>query len=198
MSKIEIPLSKTKILLLTIGSCLFIAISVFFLANPDVFVSPILKDPRIVFAIGILGAVFFTATGIYGIKKMSDNKAGLIIDAEGIIDNTNATSIGLIKWAEITEIRTEQVMSNKFIVIFIKDPEVILNRVTGFKKQMLIGNLKMFGTPISITSSTLKYNFDSLEKLLTDRLDEERLKHEVEHNFGLPWSATSHANLPTS
>jgi len=34
--------------------------------------------------------------------------------------------------------------------------------------------MKMYGTPLSITSTTLKYDFNDLEKLLKDRLFEQR------------------------
>ena len=34
--------------------------------------------------------------------------------------------------------------------------------------------MKMYGTPFSIISTTLKYNFNDLEKLLKDRLNEQR------------------------
>ncbi len=111
---------------------------------------------------------------IYGVKKLFDNNVGLTIDDNGIIDNTNALSIGLIKWADITEIRTEQVMSTKFLLIFTKDPNEILKKVGGMKSKLMAGNMKMYGTPFSITSTTLKYNFNELEKLLKDRLNEQR------------------------
>jgi len=34
--------------------------------------------------------------------------------------------------------------------------------------------MKMYGTPLSITSTTLKYDFNDLEKLLKDKLFEKR------------------------
>jgi hypothetical protein len=118
--------------------------------------------------------LFFGATGIYGVKKMFDNSVGLTIDDDGIIDNTNASSIGLIKWNDITEIKTEQVMSTKFLLIFTSDPNRILEKVSGLKRKLIAGNMKMYGTPLSITSTTLKYNFNDLEKILKDRLNQHR------------------------
>ena len=41
---------------------------------------------------------------------MFDNNVGLTINDNGILDNTNDSSFGFIKWADITEIRTEQFM----------------------------------------------------------------------------------------
>jgi hypothetical protein len=98
----------------------------------------------------------------------------LIINEDGIIDNTNASSIGLIKWADITEIRTEQVMSTKFLLIYTNNPKQILEKAKGIKRKLLEGNMKKYGTPLSITSNTIKYNFTDLEKLLNDKLNSQR------------------------
>lgn len=68
------------------------------------------KTETFVKVAGIAGILFFDATGIYGIKKMFDNNVGLTINDNGILDNTNDSSFGFIKWADITEIRTEQFM----------------------------------------------------------------------------------------
>jgi len=67
-------------------------------------------------------------------------------------------------------------MSTKFLLIFIKDPNKILEKVNGIKRLLMSGNMKIYGTPLSITSTTLKYNFNHLEKLLKDRLNEQRQK----------------------
>jgi hypothetical protein len=177
MEKIEIPLSKTKLLLGIGGSVLFIFAGIWLFTHSNDFQNfslRILKNPTVIKTVGIAGILFFGATGIYGIKKMFSNNVGLTIDDNGIIDNTNASSIGLIKWFEITEIKTEQIMSTKFLLIYTKDPNNILDKVKGMKRKLMVGNMKMYGTPISITSNTLKYDFNDLEKLLKDRLNEQR------------------------
>jgi len=174
MNKIEIPLSKTKLLLGIGGSILFVILGFYLFTT--------IADqqtrfyPTLVKGIGIAGILFFGATGIYSIKKMFDKNIGLTIDEYGIIDNTNELSIGLIKWAEITEIKTEQVMSTKFLLIYTSDPNRILEKVKGMKRKLMAVNMKMYGTPLSITSNTLKYNFNDLEKLLKDKLKEQREK----------------------
>lgn len=172
MNKIEIPLSKTKLLYGIGGSILFVVLGLYlFTTIADRHTG---FNLTLVKVTGIAEIVFFGATGIYGVKKMFDNNVGLTIDDNGIVDNTNASSIGLIKWTDITEIRTEQVMSTKFLLIFIKDPNGILEKVSGMKCKLMAGNMKMYGTPLSITSTTLKYNFNDLEKLLKGRLNEQR------------------------
>jgi len=101
MEKIEIPLSKTKLLFGIGGSILFIFAGIWLFTHSNDFQNlslRILRNTTVIKTVGIAGILFFGATGIYGIKKMLGNNVGLTIDDNGIIDNTNASSIGLIKW----------------------------------------------------------------------------------------------------
>ncbi len=110
---------------------------------------------------------------MYGIKKLFDKRIGLIVDRDGITDNTNAASVGLINWTDITGIKTEQIMSTKFLLIYTSNPDKYLERVKGLKRKLMQGNMKMYGTPLSIPSNTLKYNFDKLEKLIIEYQQEQ-------------------------
>ncbi len=174
MNKIEIPLSKTKLFLGIGGSVLFVVLGIYLFAtiadNQTQFNATVVK------VVGIASVLFFGATGIYGIKKLFDANIGLTIDENGITDNTNATSIGLISWGDILEICTVQIASTKFLLIYTTNPDKYLDKVKGFKRKLMQGNNKMYGTPLSITSTTLKYNFNELEKLINNRLSEQREK----------------------
>lgn len=174
MNKIEIPLSKTKILLLLIGAIAFVILGTLFLITPDTFISPIFRNPQAIRIAGIVAVLFFGAVGLYGFRKFFDKTIGLTIDENGITDNTNATSVGLIDWNDIVEIRTEQVMSTKFLMIFTSNPDKYMERVNGFKRKLMQGNIKMYGTPLSITSNTLRYDFDDLQRLIKDKLIEQK------------------------
>ena len=176
MTKVEISLSKAKILLLLISSIAFVTASILFITTPDTFISTIFRSRDLIILAGIAGVIFFGATGIYGARKFFDKSVGLIIDDNGITDNTNASSAGLIDWNDITEIKTKQVMSTKFLLIFVSNADKYLERVSGFKRKLMTGNMKRYGTPLSITSNTLKYNFNDLEKLILDRLKEQQEK----------------------
>ena len=64
-------------------------------------------------------------------------------------------------------------MSTKFLLIYTSNPDKYLERVNGLKRKLMQSNMTMYGTPLSITSNTLKYNFDNLEKLILDRQKEQ-------------------------
>jgi hypothetical protein len=65
-------------------------------------------------------------------------------------------------------------MSTKFLLIFISNPDKYLDRVSGFKRKLMKGNMKIYGTPLSITSITLKCSFNELEKLIFGRLKDQQ------------------------
>jgi len=172
MNKIEIPLSRTKLLFTVAASILFVILGIYIITTISAHQTQV--NPLVLKGIGIANILFFGVIGMYGIKKMFDTNVGLTIDDNGITDNTSATSIGLIEWSDITDITTKQIMSSKFLLIFTKDPNASLEKASGLKRKLMYANMKMYGTPIAITSTTLQYDFNALEKLLKNRLNEQR------------------------
>ena len=176
MDRIEIPISKTKISFLLIGALIFVILGVLFSLTPDKFATTIFRNPQIIRIVGIVAVLFFGAAGIYGLRKLFDKSVGLIIDNFGITDNSNASSVGLIDWSDILDIKTEQVKSTRFLLIFVDNPDKYLERVNGFKRKLMKANMKMYGTPLSITSNTLRYDFSDLERLIKEKLIEKKEK----------------------
>ena len=167
IEKIEIPIGKKKIILILFGGLFLIFGGIWLALYPENFIPNIfrIRNPDIIRLWGIIGFVFFGLAFAFGIKKLFDKKLGLIIDENGITDNSNASSIGLIKWSDITEIRTEQVASTKFFLIYVKNPEeYIAKPKSRIKRKLLQVNMNGYGTPLSITSNTLSWKFDRLEK----------------------------------
>lgn len=168
--EIEIQLSKNKLFLGIGGSLLLVITALFLFLNADNFKEHsfiFLSNPLVVKGIGVLGVLFFGTTGIFGFKKLFDKKVGLKIDSNGITDNSNASSIGLIEWIDITDIITKQVMSTKFLLIKTSNPEKYIAKAkNGMIAKLMRSNMKMYQTPLSITSNTLKYDFEKLEKLI--------------------------------
>jgi hypothetical protein len=174
-NRIEIPLSKKKIILLLLASIGFVGGGIWMVLNPENagrFFNPMTKrffylNSESIQIIGVVGIIFFGIAGIYGFKKLFDKKVGLIIDSIGITDNTNASSIGLIEWNDISDIRTKQVMSTKFLLIDIVNPEKYIGKAkNGLQARLMKANMNMYETPLSITSNTLNYDFGELEKLI--------------------------------
>jgi len=165
-SEIKIPPSKINITLLTIGSLIFVITGFAMLWS----------------FIGFVAILFFGTTGTYGLIKLFDSNTGLKMDANGITDNSSATSIGLIKWNDISQIRPEQIASEKFIMIDLFEPEKYIKKAKNkFKANLMKMNMSMYGTPISISSRALKYNFTELEKIMQTEYEKHKNKTPTKH-----------------
>lgn len=172
--QIEIPISKKKITLLLLGAIAFVIGGMWIALNPEEFIPNIfmITDPDIVRTCGIIGVLFFGLAMIYGIKKLFEKKAGLIINSEGIINNTHAAAHGLVEWEDIISIQTQQVMSTKFLMIYVRKPEKYIAKAkNAWQARLMKSNMNMYNTPISITPNTLSCNFKELEKLISEHFE---------------------------
>ncbi|PCI35959.1 MAG: hypothetical protein COB60_01270 [Flavobacteriaceae bacterium] len=175
--QIEIPLSKTKMFLTLFGAIAFVGLGLWFLINPPKTNHLLFGNPTFIFVIGLALILFFGLVAITIIRKFSDKKAGLIINRQGVTDNSSGVSAGLIPWADIQEIKVLQVMSQKFLMFIVSNPQDYLDKVTNpIKRNAMKMNYKTYGSPISISSNALQTNFDELQKLLVDKMNEYKSK----------------------
>ncbi|HOF16967.1 MAG TPA: STM3941 family protein [Bacteroidales bacterium] len=171
--QIEIPLSKTKMILTLLGSLMFVGLGIWFLTNLLKSNHWTFGNPTVIFIAGIASVIFFGLVAIIIFRKFSDKKPGLIINRQGIIDNSSGVSAGLIPWTDIQEIKISLVMGQKLLLFIVKNPEDYLEKVTNpLKRNTIKMNYKICGSPISIASNALQTNFDDLYKLLIDKLNE--------------------------
>jgi ABC-type transport system involved in multi-copper enzyme maturation permease subunit len=184
LEQIEIPLSKKKILLTFFGATVFVGLGVLFLINPSMFTSTIFRNPTIIFIGGLVSVLFFGLVAVTVFRKLSDKKAGLIINKEGIIDNSSGVSVGLVLWSDIKEIKTCSVASQQFLMVIVKNPQDYIDKVSNsLKRKAIEMNYKTYGSPISISTNSLQTNFDNLYNLLASRMKEYKMEIEtVEKN----------------
>jgi len=171
--QIEIPLSKQKMLLTLLGSIVFVGLGIWFLINPPRISNPILGNPTLIFILGLASILFFGLVAVTILRKFSDKKPGLIISRHGITDNSSGVSAGLILWTDIQEIKISQVMSQKFLMFIVSNPQDYLDKVTNpLKRNAMKMNYKTYGSPISISSNSLRINFNELQKILVEKMNE--------------------------
>lgn len=171
MDKVIILLSKRKNILTLTGAGLFVGIGCWMTIKPENFVSAIFRNTAIIRIVGVAGFAFFGLCLIFIARKLFDKKPGLIIDQYGITNNTNVISMGLIEWGDIIDVRSVQVMSTRFLVVYTNNPEKYLARVKNkILKCFMKMNYKTYGSPISITSNSLKVKYNDLEHLIRSEL----------------------------
>ncbi len=115
--KIEIPISKEKLIKLLIGSLVFLGIGFWFVIGKPTINNAIFSNPTAVFGLGMVSIIFSTFSIFIMLKKLKDTKPGLVIDETGVTDNSSGVSAGHIPWGDITAIKTTQVFNQKFLMI---------------------------------------------------------------------------------
>lgn len=174
-STITIPLSKSKNLLSLLGAVAFVVLGVFFMISPAVFLTTTHRSTLFIQLIGLASVLFFGLCLVYIVKSLFDTKPGLIIDQYGITDNSNASSVGLIEWADIEGIETIRVASTRFLILYTGQPDKYIQRAkNGLIKTALQANYKQYGSPISITANTLGIKFSALESLVLEAFEKRK------------------------
>jgi len=167
MKEIIIPLSRKKITLLFLGAVSFVVLCFWLIQIAE---TQTRFDPQYVKIIALVGIIFFGLCGIYAFAKLFDKKPGLVINDEGIIDNSSAVCAGLIKWRNITNVSITEIYDQKILTIEVDNADEILSKQHGFKKILMNLNKNYFSSPVQISSNALKCNFQELHDTIKGQL----------------------------
>ena len=112
---------------------------------------------RVTGYIGTFVCIILTA---FIAQKVFNKKPGLIIDNEGITDNSLGVMFAKVRWSDVTEIKRLENAGDHYIAITIKDPEkYIATESHSLKRKMLELNYSTIKTPVNIAASRLKMDF---------------------------------------
>lgn len=161
-----IKLSKKKLVLFILGSCLLVAVGYWMtqLSPSDMDEENIwIEIPWFVHGVGVAMMLFFTFGGALIIKKLVDNKPGMVLNAKGIYDNASGVSAGFIPWSEIKGLSVFEVDSlNKQLLIEVAFPEKYIEVGNPLLRAINRSNYKMTGHAIAITPSALNGSFEEV------------------------------------
>jgi len=166
-----IELSKTKIALAILGSCVFVAIGIWLLSLDEASIRSsrsfrlFFNNPTIVQGLGLVSIVLFGLLALFFFKKLFDKKPGLVFTNSGIVDNASAVAAGFIPWSEVIGADILEMPQQKMLIIKVKEPEKYVDRGNALKRKLNQANYKMCGSPITISSNVLKINFAELHAL---------------------------------
>jgi len=192
MEDIIIRLSKTKLVVMLIFSLAFIVGGIYMIIDSNKSINN-QHSGEFLIIIGVLSVLFFGLGSFFIAERLFTKKAGLKINDKGIFDYSNATSIGLIDWDDITGIETIQVKipvyeyfftvsSPKMLIINTSNPEKYIERSTNIiSKEAMKTNNRMYGTPLTITSHTLKIKSSELETIISEKLKKRKNKNVVDN-----------------
>jgi hypothetical protein len=162
-----IDLSKTKLLLLVAGALIFVALGIWMYQLDSAWIEAQRRfnSPALVHGIGIASIVFFGACGAAGINKVFDKNPGLVLSAAGIVDNSSAVSAGLIPWSDIQGFSVLEIQKQKMLIVKLADPEKYIRAGGPMRQALNRMNARISGSPVAISSTALKINFNELVSL---------------------------------
>ena len=171
LSELVIPLSKVKIILLLIGAVVFGlgSVWVWSLADDQTRFNPLKMK-----AVAIANFSFCGLCAIYGYCKVFDTRPGLIIDAQGIVDNSSAVGAGRIPWDDILALKLTEIAGQRFITILVAEPHRYAGRGNFLSRMLNAANTKMTGSPINISSNSLRIKLDDLDHVLTQAFEKHK------------------------
>src|SRR5690606_34096341 len=112
--------------------------------------------------IGAITVIFFGLCMLYYIKVLMKPEPAVIVTKEGIIDQSSYIRAGLVRWEEIEG-------SQDYLGIFTFDPDLIIDRSSGFKKMLNRMNTGLLPSQVNIPVKLLNCSMDDLMNAISER-----------------------------
>jgi hypothetical protein len=164
---VAIPFSKRKLALMLVSSIAFVVAGAWMWSIAES--QPIL-DTIWLRTVGAAGVLFFGGCGAFACYKAVDRRPALMIDREGIVDNSSAVCAGRVPWRDIVDIRVSEIAGQRVLTIDVCDPQRYLERGGAMRRWLTAANTRLVGGPVNISASALGVRFDELVNLLVEAL----------------------------
>ncbi|WP_346236543.1 STM3941 family protein [Niabella insulamsoli] len=173
MPRVRVPLDKSKATKRLVLFVLLLILFTLMAVKPSLLTRS--SENGFLKVIGYIGTFILIFPAALNAQKVFTKKAGLIIDDEGISDNSMNVSFAKIAWKDISEIRPLQISGDPFIALFLKQPErFIANEPSPIKRKMLELNYASLKTPINIAAGRLNADYNKLLDAILNEFEKSR------------------------
>ncbi len=167
---LELPLRRTRAVLLALLALGFVAGGVWFTAAvglPSLDFSRNRAVDELLRAIGLAAVVFFGACFVVVAELALHRGPGLVIDDEGLVEHTSGTAAGRVRWEEITAIAARSLPGSAAVVaIDVADLDAHLDRLPAWRRWLVRSNVGVGASPVTIHVDMLGQDADALAALL--------------------------------
>ena len=154
---IEVPINKSKAIKRFIIFLLLLILFTAMAIRPQLFTHG--NSFGFIKVAGYIGTFIFILCTAFVAQKVFNKKPGLIIDNDGIVDN----SLGVMFPKQVTGFKHLKNGADDLLAIEIKNPEAYIEKeINSVKRKMLELNYSTLKTPVNIAASRLRMNFDEL------------------------------------
>ncbi|MEM7738351.1 MAG: STM3941 family protein [Deinococcota bacterium] len=155
--------SKVNLWLLTLGSFALAGLG----ASLQL-ITPPASPQAAIFAtfLSIISVLFFGVCGVYGIFRLMQDKPALIINVEGVVDNSSLIAVGPVAWQDISTVSVSEYRGMYLVTLEVSDPQKYMPKRNLYTRLLAKLNLRFFRSSIQISASTLQVNFNQLERTI--------------------------------
>jgi hypothetical protein len=159
-----IAYSRVKVALLLLGAAAAVAADFAFLGVSAILIQTPghVAVASMLVVVALVTLAFFGPIAALGFAMLFDPRPGLVFDREGLTDRTTAIGVGFVPWSEVVSGRVIRTRSSRFLMVGVSDPRKY-RRQGGWGRGFFSGaNLRIYGTPISLSTITLSIGFDEM------------------------------------
>ena len=100
-------------------------------------------------------------------RELTGERPALILDKEGIVDNTHWYSLGRVGWEEVDSIKTQELLLIQNIQVIFKNPNALIQKEKKLLKRLVQSmQLSLKKTPMLLNSRALEISQNELATLL--------------------------------
>lgn len=166
--RIEIALSQGKLRAMAAACLGFIALSIGLLSvdEPLGFLPESMDSALVANIVGGVGLAFFGLCAVFAVRKLFDRRPGLVIDRNGIEDNSSAIAAGRIPWTHILGFEEYVIQGQAMVVVKVRDVESYIARGNAMAQAIRRANFKLCGSPVTLAASGLQVEHADLLRIL--------------------------------
>ncbi len=153
-NRIVFELNRLQILPFVAGSLVFVVLSAWFLwMDPEAIrgTGGRYADPVEIYLMSAAGVLFFGAIFISAGIKLFGRKEGVIVDEQGITDNSSGVAAGFIPWADVKRLRIHK----GFLVVDLVNPAAYAKRGWPPRRLAYRLNQYFYNSPVVISDKVL-------------------------------------------
>ncbi|MCC6762674.1 MAG: hypothetical protein IT252_15750 [Chitinophagaceae bacterium] len=167
---IQIPLKKIRMLGYLAGALVFVLLSSWMLQLTTQ-ANQWSVSRLMIIVIGVAGCLFFGLMVLLMLAKCISSKPGLILNEEGLYDNSSGLSVGFVAWYDVKKIKIWHNGSTTFLVVVVNRPSQYIKREKQLLKRIAMRiNQRITGSPINILVNFLDMNLYDLQDIIAAKM----------------------------
>jgi len=135
--------------------------------------------PPVTELVGWAGILFFGLCGGWILSRFFSHRISLVLDRDGLVENSSALPTGRIAWEQITRIGITAVHNQRFLGIDVRDRALLPSSTSKFRRWIDDQNLGITGFPVNIPSTTIDRTLEELHDLIAKYWKEPKARTEL-------------------